>query len=50
MPAAAQHIGNVVPGIGHQRCRIGNEAIGELNHDKSGIQDDGNDEGAAVIV
>ena len=36
------------PGIGHQRRRIGDEAIGELGDDEGGIEDDGDHECLAM--
>src|SRR5450759_1738239 len=46
----AQHVGQIVPGISHQRRRISNKAVGKLNHDKTSIQDNGDDKSATMIV
>jgi hypothetical protein len=43
----AEHIGEVVPGVGDQRHRIGDHAVGELHRDKSQIEADADGEGHA---
>jgi hypothetical protein len=37
-------------GVGHQRGGMGDEAVGEFDDDKADIENDGNQEGAAVVA
>jgi hypothetical protein len=42
-----QNIGEVVPGVGHQRHGIGEHAVAELHRDESQVEADADGEGRA---
>src|SRR5206468_2996223 len=48
--AEAEHVGQVVAGVGHQRGRVGDEAVHEFDGDEGRVQADRDREGAAVAV
>src|SRR5262249_8019265 len=44
-----QHVGEIVPGVGHQRHGIGEHAVAELHRDERQVEADADGEGRAVV-